>query len=146
MPDVTVMQNVLRSGFEQTDLPWVPWTEPGRVGVEFVVLWGPDAATGEDSAALLLRFPPGAHGDFHEHLGHELMLVLDGVLDHSDGRRFRRGDLVVEDPGTRHQMSSADGCTVLAVRARPADARNPEPGEVTTGVGAALPPAATASQ
>lgn len=137
MSDVTVMQNVLRNGFEQTDLPWVPWNEPGRVGVEYVVLWGPDQSTGEDSAALLLRFPPGAHGDFHEHLGHELMLVLDGVLDHSDGRSFHRGDLVVEEPGTQHQMSSAEGCTVLAVRARPASPRVPEAGLITTGVGAA---------
>lgn len=46
MPDVTVMRDVLRNGFDMTDLPWVPWTEPGRVGVEFVVLWGPDAAEG----------------------------------------------------------------------------------------------------
>ncbi|GAA2104792.1 hypothetical protein GCM10009759_41310 [Kitasatospora saccharophila] len=129
MPEVTVMRDVLRSGFLQDDLAWVPWVEPGRVGVEHVVLWAPDSGTGEDSTALLLRFPAGAHGDFHEHLGHELMLVLDGVLDHSDGRSFRRGDLVVEEPGTRHQMSSALGCTVLAVRARPAAARVPGPGE-----------------
>ncbi|MET9933465.1 MULTISPECIES: cupin domain-containing protein [unclassified Streptomyces] len=139
MPDVTVFRDVLRNGFDQTDLPWVPWTEPGRVGVEYVVLWGPDPAEGEDSASLLLRFPPGAHGDFHEHLGHELMLVLDGTLDHSDGRRFHRGDLVVEEPGTRHQMSSAEGCTVLAVRARPAAPRSPEAGEITIGVGAGTP-------
>ncbi|MEU6978265.1 MULTISPECIES: cupin domain-containing protein [unclassified Streptomyces] len=139
MPDVTVFRDVLRNGFEQTDLPWVPWTEPGREGVEFVVLWGPGHAGEEDSASLLLRFPPGAHGDFHEHLGHELMLVLDGTLDHSDGRRFHRGDLVIEEPGTRHQMSSETGCTVLAVRARPASARTPQPGEITTGVGAGAP-------
>ena len=44
MPDVTVFRNVLRDGFDQTDLPWVPWAEPGRVGVEYVVLWGPDPA------------------------------------------------------------------------------------------------------
>ncbi|MEV7277148.1 cupin domain-containing protein [Streptomyces sp. NPDC093111] len=139
MPDVTVFRDVLRNGFEQTDLPWVPWTEPGREGVEFVVLWGPGHAGEEDSASLLLRFPAGAHGDFHEHLGHELMLVLDGTLDHSDGRRFHRGDLVIEEPGTRHQMSSETGCTVLAVRARPASARTPLPGEITTGVGAGAP-------
>ncbi|MEU8618634.1 cupin domain-containing protein [Streptomyces sp. NPDC048623] len=136
MPDVTIYHDVLRNGFEQTGLPWVPWTEPGREGVEFVVLWGPGDAGEEDSASLLLRFPPGAHGDFHEHLGHELMLVLDGTLDHSDGRRFHRGDLVIEEPGTRHQMSSATGCTVLAVRARPASPRTPRAGEITTGVGA----------
>ncbi|AUG78975.1 allophanate hydrolase [Kitasatospora sp. MMS16-BH015] len=136
MSDVTVIADVFRNGFDMTDLAWVPWQEPGRVGVEYVVLWGPNEETGEDSAALLLRFPAGAHGDFHEHLGHELMLVLDGTLDHSDGTRFVKGDMVVEEPGTRHQMSSATGCTVLAVRARPASARTPEPGQITTGVGA----------
>ena len=123
MPEVEYIPNVLRSGFELTDLAWVPWVEPGRAGVEHYVLWGPDPADGEDSVGLLLRFPPGAHGDFHEHLGYELMLVLDGVLDHSDGRAFTRGDLIVESPGTQHQMSSAQGCTVLAVRSRPAAPR-----------------------
>ena len=122
MSDVRVIENVLRSGFEVNDVEWTSWTEPGREGVEHHVLWAPDAL-GEDSVCLLLRFLPGAHGDFHEHLGYELMLVLDGTLDHSDGRSFPKGTLVVEDPGTRHQMSSARGCTVLAVRSRPAEAR-----------------------
>ena len=92
------------------------------------MLWAPDE--NEPSVALLLRFPPGAHGDFHEHLGYELMLVLHGQLDHSDGRSFRKGDLVVEEPGSRHQMSSADGCTVLAIRTKPAKNQEPVPGEV----------------
>ena len=94
--------DVFRDGFAMDDLPWVPWVEPGRAGVEHCVLWAP--SEDEPSVALLLRFPPGAHGDFHEHLGHELMLVLDGGLDHSDGRSFGRGDLVIEAPGSRHQM------------------------------------------
>ncbi|SDX29949.1 ChrR Cupin-like domain-containing protein [Geodermatophilus africanus] len=127
--------DVFRNGFAMTDLPWVPWVEPGRAGVEHCVLWAP--AADEPSVALLLRFPPGAHGDFHEHLGHELMLVLDGRLDHSDGRSFRRGDLVVEAPGSRHQMSSAEGCTVLAIRTKPAQPRQPLDGEVVVGVGSA---------
>jgi anti-sigma factor ChrR (cupin superfamily) len=129
MPEIEVIENVFRSGFEMNGLDWVPWKEPGRVGVEHYVLWAPDGAE-EDSVGLLLRFPPGAHGDFHEHLGYELMLVLDGQLDPSDGRSFGRGDLVVESPGTRHQMSSSTGCTVLAIRTRPASARVPDQGEV----------------
>jgi anti-sigma factor ChrR (cupin superfamily) len=124
---------VFRDGFAMTDLPWVPWVEPGRARVEHCVLWAP--ADDEPSVALLLRFPPGGHGDFHEHLGHELMLVLDGRLDHSDGRSFRRGDLVVEAPGSRHQMSSAEGCTVLAIRSKPAQPRQPLSGEVVVEVG-----------
>ncbi|MEU4689838.1 cupin domain-containing protein [Actinoplanes sp. NPDC023714] len=120
--------DVLRDGFAMPELPWVPWVEPGRAGVEHCVLWTTDDRN--ESVGLLLRFPPGAHGDFHEHLGHELMLVLHGQLDHSDGRSFGRGDLVVEEPGSRHQMSSANGCTVLAVRTRPAAPRTPRAGEV----------------
>jgi anti-sigma factor ChrR (cupin superfamily) len=122
--------DVFRDGFTMNRLPWVPWVEPGRAGVEHCVLWAP--SEDEPSVALLLRFPPGAHGDFHEHLGYELMLVLDGRLDHSDGRSFRRGDLVVEAPGSRHQMSSAQGCTVLAIRTKPAQARDARPGEIAT--------------
>jgi anti-sigma factor ChrR (cupin superfamily) len=121
--------DLFRDGFTMDELPWVPWVEPGRAGVEHCVLWAP--AEDEPSVALLLRFPPGAHGDFHEHLGHELMLVLDGQLDHSDGRSFGRGDLVVEQPGSRHQMSSARGCTVLAIRTKPARPRRPRAGEIT---------------
>ncbi|ANW18286.1 hypothetical protein [Streptomyces clavuligerus] len=70
---------------------------------EHCVLWGPGGTS--ESAGLLLRFPPGAHGDFPEHLGHELMLVRDGVPDHSDGMSYGKGDPVVEGPGTRHQIS-----------------------------------------
>jgi anti-sigma factor ChrR (cupin superfamily) len=126
MSKVVVIEDVLRNGFDMSNLDWTVWAEPGRVGVDRYVLWGPADEDDEDSAGLLLRFPPGAHGDFHEHLGYELMLVLDGVLDHSDGRSFAKGDLVVEHPGTRHQMSSAQGCTVLAIRSKPASAKPDE--------------------
>ncbi|GAA2347504.1 cupin domain-containing protein [Streptomyces kunmingensis] len=128
MPAIEVIENVFRSGYELDGLAWVPWVEPGRVGVDHYALWAPDAQ--EASAGLLLRFPPGAHGDFHEHLGYELMLVLQGTLNHSDGRSFEKGDLIVEAPGTRHQMSSAEGCTVLAVRTHPVSAREPHSGEI----------------
>ncbi|MBT2509278.1 cupin domain-containing protein [Streptomyces sp. ISL-98] len=123
---VKYIKNVFRSGFELKDIDWTPWSEPGRIGVDHHVLWAPDEAAGEDSVGLLLRFPPTAHGDFHEHLGYELMLVLDGQLDHSDGVSYFKGDLVVEGPGTEHRMSSSSGCTVLAIRTRPASPRAPK--------------------
>ncbi|MEV7655060.1 cupin domain-containing protein [Streptomyces anulatus] len=137
MPDISYIPNVFRSGFALDDIKWVTWDEPGRTGVEHHVLWAPDEEAGERSVGLLLRFPPGAHGDFHEHLGHELMLVLDGVLDHSDGISYVKGDLVVEGPGTEHQMSSRTGCTVLAIRTRPAEARTPQKPLRPVGVSAA---------
>lgn len=132
MSTTEIIKNVFRSGFDLTELAWVPWVEPGRVGVEHYPLWTPDGDQ-ENSVGLLLRFPAGAHGDFHEHLGYELMLVLEGRLDHSDGQSFERGDLVVEAPGTRHQMSSRTGCTVLAIRTRPAVNRPANPGEIAAG-------------
>ena len=135
MPDVQIIRQAFRSGFSMEELEWVPWVEPGREGVEHSVLWAPEGA--DQSVGLLLRFPPGAHGDFHEHLGYELMLVLDGTLDHSDGERFPAGDLVIEAPGTRHQMSSESGCTVLAIRTQPAAAREPEAGEIRIGAASA---------
>ncbi|MBB5801411.1 anti-sigma factor ChrR (cupin superfamily) [Saccharothrix ecbatanensis] len=123
MSDMKIIEDVIRNGFDLTDIEWTKWVEPGREGVEHHVLWAPNPETGDVSVGLLLRFPPGAHGDFHEHLGWELMLVLDGSLDHSDGHSFKKGALVVEGPGSKHQMSSAAGCTVLAIRTRPAEAR-----------------------
>ena len=129
MSGIEIIKNVFRSGFDLDELHWTAWEEPGRAGVEHHILWAPQGRE-EDSAGLLLRFPAGAHGDFHEHLGYELMLVLDGRLDHSNGASFEAGDLVVEAPGTRHRMSSATGCTVLAIRTKPASARAPRPGEV----------------
>ncbi len=132
MSTTEIIKTVFRSGFDLADLAWVPWVEPGRVGVEHYPLWTPDGDQ-EDSVGLLLRFPAGAHGDFHEHLGYELMLVLEGRLDHSDGQSFERGDLVVEAPGTRHQMSSRTGSTVLAIRTRPAVNRPANPGEIAAG-------------
>jgi anti-sigma factor ChrR (cupin superfamily) len=138
MTTVEIIRNVFRSGFDLRELAWTAWVEPGRTGVEHYTLWAPDGDV-EDSVGLLLRFPPGAHGDFHEHLGYELMLVLDGTLEHSDGETFERGDLVVEAPGTRHQMSSSTGCTVLAIRTRPAANRVPFPGEIAPGRPSDLP-------
>jgi hypothetical protein len=138
---VEIIRNVFRSGFDLNDLAWTAWVEPGRAGVEHYTLWAPDGDQ-EDSVGLLLRFPPGAHGDFHEHLGYELMLVLDGTLEHSDGDAFERGDLVVESPGTRHQMSSSTGCTVLAIRTGPAANRDPLPGEIAPARSTALPTSA----
>ncbi|WP_371617039.1 cupin domain-containing protein [Streptomyces sp. NBC_00454] len=126
MTDIELIKNVFRSGFELTDITWSTWAEPGRDGVEHHILWAPDESVQEDSVGLLLRFPPGAHGDFHEHLGYELMLVLDGQLDHSDGDSYLKGDLIVEGPSTQHQMSSATGCTVLAIRTKPASVRTPQ--------------------
>lgn len=119
MPKINVIPNVFKSGFELDELEWKTWAEPGRVGVDRHELWTP--SRNEESVGLLVRYPPGAHGDFHEHLGYELMLVLDGVIDHSNGQSFPAGALIVEEPGTLHRMSTDKGATILAIRTKPTD-------------------------
>lgn len=116
--------DMICDGFTREDLPWRPWEEHGRSGVDFVPLFGSDP---NGAAALLLRFRPGAHGDFHKHGGAELMFVLDGVLEDDKGGYFPKGSLVVESGETIHQALSRQGCTLLAVRERPAQAYADQP-------------------
>lgn len=124
-PDV-LYEAIIGDGWKRDDLPWRPWVENGREGVEMVPLFmGADGG----AAALLLRFQPGAHGDFHKHGGAELMLVLDGVLEDEKGGYFPAGTLVVEGAGSIHQALSRHGCTLLAVRERPAEAFADQPGD-----------------
>ncbi|KXO88373.1 allophanate hydrolase [Tsukamurella pulmonis] len=130
MADIEVINNVFRSGFEMTELDWGKWQEPGRVGVDRYPLWVPSAQ--ETSVGMLVRYPAGAHGDYHEHLGYELMLVLEGTLEHSNGQTFVAGDLIVEEPGTFHRMATVEGATILAIRTKPADPRPEDAPEVPT--------------
>ncbi|MDI3389994.1 cupin domain-containing protein [Streptomyces sp. B-S-A8] len=98
-------------------LRWERWQEPGRAGVDVHRLYvTDDDASG---AAMITRMAPGAHGDLHEHLGYELILVLEGELCNDNGDRYRAGDLVVEEPGSVHRVSTGTGCTVLGVRHAP---------------------------
>lgn len=125
-PDI-VWQDVIGDGFKRPDLAWQPWNEPGREGVDICPLFTPEQTGPEGAAALLIRFRPGAHGDSHEHRGFELMLVLDGVLEDDKGGCFPAGTLVLEGPGSVHQARSRQGCTVLAIRERPATAFAEQP-------------------
>jgi anti-sigma factor ChrR (cupin superfamily) len=118
VPADLIWADLIGDGFKRDDLPWAPWVENGRDGVDFCPLFGGDP---NGAAALLLRFKPGAHGDFHKHGGAELMFVLDGVLEDDKGGYFPKGTVVVESEGSIHQALSRQGCTLLAVRERPAE-------------------------
>jgi anti-sigma factor ChrR (cupin superfamily) len=113
---VTVLKNVLSTA-NLDELDWVRWVEPGRAGVDVYPLF--TSTEPQTATAFLTRMGPGAHGDLHEHLGYELMLVLDGELVNDNGDRYSVGDLVIEQPGSVHQVSSTAGCVVLGVRAAP---------------------------
>lgn len=92
----------------------VPWRR-FREGVDIHRLYG----TGDAGAsAALLRYAPGASVPQHVHRGHEHILVLTGSQSDERGHH-RAGTLVVNAPGTRHSVSSAEGCIVLAIWEQP---------------------------
>jgi quercetin dioxygenase-like cupin family protein len=113
---VMVLRDLL-SAQNRAALQWRTWTEPGRAGSETYPLY--TTGDGREATAFLVRFGPGAHGDLHEHLGYELMFVLDGEMVNDNGDRYTAGDLVIEEPGSVHRVSSETGFTVLAVREAP---------------------------
>lgn len=114
--DVLVLRNLL-AGPNLDALDWRTWVQPGRTDSATYPLYTTD--DDREASAFLVRYGPGAHGDLHEHLGYELMFVLAGELVNDNGDRYTVGDLVIEEPGSVHQVSSVTGFTVLAVREAP---------------------------
>lgn len=113
---VTVLRALLTAEGRDA-LDWSGWDEPGRAGVQIRPLYATDAP--EPATAFLARFAPGAHGDLHEHLGYELMFILDGELINDNGDRYTAGDLVIENPASVHRVRTETGVTVLGVREAP---------------------------
>lgn len=89
--------------------------QPLRPGVDIHRFYG-----GEDDApsAALLRYAPGAEVPWHVHVGVEHIYVLAGAQQDDRGR-YGPGAFVVNLPGTRHRVTSPEGCLVLAVWLRP---------------------------
>lgn len=113
---VTVLRNLhLAAGRDAVQ--WNTWTQPGRAGVDIAPLYATDVA--QPATAFLVRFAPGAHGDLHEHLGYELMFVLDGEMVNDNGDRYAPGDLIIEAPGSIHRITTETGFTALGVREAP---------------------------
>jgi anti-sigma factor ChrR (cupin superfamily) len=113
---VTVLRDIF-SAEGRAALDWVVWAQPGRAGTDICPIY--TTAGPQQASAQLIRFAPGAHGDLHEHLGYELMIVLDGELRNDNGDVYTVGDLVVEEPGSVHRISTETGCTWFGVREAP---------------------------
>lgn len=113
-------------GMEHVSLPdyldFVPYQLNVRKGVGIYTLFsqadqnppGPDAA--------ILKYEPGAFVAMHEHIGHEMVLVLTGDYI-ENGVTFLPGSLILRSPGTFHTMASTNGCTILATRYIPVEQR-----------------------
>jgi len=102
---------------------WVPF----RDGVEIYRLKG-DGKMGSSSA--LLRYGPGARVPSHVHGGHEHILVLSGSQRDERGH-YVTGTLVINSPGSRHEVTSDEGCVVLVIWEAPVifETGAPEPDE-----------------
>jgi anti-sigma factor ChrR (cupin superfamily) len=89
--------------------------EPFRDGIGVAWLY----RNGEHGpAAAFLRYAPGARVPHHLHAGYEHVLVLEGSQRDRNGRHAA-GSLVVNPPGTSHEVVSEEGCLVLIVWERP---------------------------
>jgi anti-sigma factor ChrR (cupin superfamily) len=61
-----------------------------------------------------LRYRPGAKIAAHRHAGHELVYVLSGSQSDDRGTHLA-GTLVLNAPGSEHEVESVEGCLVLVV-------------------------------
>jgi anti-sigma factor ChrR (cupin superfamily) len=109
MVEPLIIDDVLRAD------PSKLFFEPFREGVEACWLYrdGPQGA-----AAAFLRYAPGARVPHHLHGGYEHVLVISGSQTDRNGRHGK-GTLVINPPGTTHEVVSEEGCMVLVIWERP---------------------------
>lgn len=115
-PRPQVLRDLLRGGLGSAGLEWTPFVQPGRQGVWAHWLYTADETGPEGAEACIARYAPDAHSNLHEHLGFELMLILEGELHNDNGDVYGPGTLIVERPGSIHQLTSPNGCSFLIVR------------------------------
>ena len=56
---------------------------------------------------------PGAKSIPHEHINYEEFYMLDGELVDTDGKVFKKGDIVSFEPGSKHSSYTKNGCLIL---------------------------------
>jgi anti-sigma factor ChrR (cupin superfamily) len=89
--------------------------QPFRPGIEICWLY----RNGEHGpAAAFLRYAPGAAVPLHLHAGYEHVLILEGSQTDRTGRQGA-GSLIVNPPGTCHEVASEEGCLALLIWERP---------------------------
>ncbi|MGR3805903.1 cupin domain-containing protein [Marinibacterium profundimaris] len=106
MREPAITRDLLNGGWK--DLEYEPF-KPG-----ITAHW---LLKGEPGIAILC-YEPGACAPLHLHVDVETILVLDGAQSDEHGT-YCRGDFVINPKGSRHSVSSADGCVVLLTYTRP---------------------------
>lgn len=92
-------------------LSWKPF----RPGVAIHHLYG-DSKQGPSAA--LLKYEPGATVPQHSHTGYEHIIVLSGAQSDAQGT-YPVGTLVINPPGSQHNIVSDAGCIVLIIWEKP---------------------------
>lgn len=116
MRDITVYTNLFSGGLHNGQLKWDSYVQPGRSGVDAEWLYTGEETGWTGAEAYIAHFHPGSHGNLHEHLGFEVLLILEGEMHNDNGDRYPAGTLFMEKPGSVHQVSSPSGCIALVIR------------------------------
>lgn len=106
MLEPTILKDLLSGGWSQ--LCFAPFRE--GIAISSLLEGSP--------AIAVLRYDPGARVPLHEHVGSEMILVLDGAQTDEKGT-YCKGDMVINPVGSRHSVWSDDGCVVLLYWAEP---------------------------
>ena len=86
-----------------------------RPGVEISRVY---TVEGGGPAMAFIRFAPGARLPRHEHDGYEHIFVLSGS-QRDDRGEHHAGALLINPPGSTHEVISPQGCVVLAYWEKP---------------------------
>lgn len=111
VPRPRLLLNIFSAAYSMNDYDW----KPLREGVDIAMLYG---GGGDEPAAALLSYAPGAQVPLHEHRGYEHILVLRGFQSDEHGK-YGVGELIISPPGTSHSVTSREGCLVLAIWQKP---------------------------
>lgn len=106
-----ILPNLFSLASEPDALSW----EPFRPGVEIHRLYGNNQ---RGPSAALLKYAPGATIPEHSHTGYEHIIVLSGVQSDYQGTHTA-GTLVINTPGSHHNIASEAGCIVLIIWEKP---------------------------
>jgi anti-sigma factor ChrR (cupin superfamily) len=87
------------------------WNPSGITGVDVLHLQPGPAAAHADAG--FVRFAPGVDFPFHDHIGDELQLILEGWLVDDQGVRFAVGDRMFKPVGSAHSFRvGPEGCVI----------------------------------
>ena len=106
-----LLEDLFKIAENQDRYTWKPF----RQGIEIYNLYGGNE---NQPAAALLRYQAGASVPRHLHEGIEHILVLSGAQSDEHGE-YSAGNLLINFPGSQHQVTSSQGCIVLAIWNKP---------------------------